>query len=101
MSTQQIILHGIIQSDGTLQIEEKINLPPGPVNVTLETPTSIKPKESTLLVLQEIALRQQATTRQPRSKEEIDAEIDSMRNEDEQRMQEIEHIYRQSSPGKD
>jgi hypothetical protein len=101
MSTQQVNLHGQIRPDGTLQIEEKINLPPGPVNVTLETTKQVKPRESTRQVLKEIAERQQATGRQPRTKEEIDAEIDAMRNEDEQRMREIEQIYRQNRPNKE
>ncbi len=101
MSTQPIILHGQIRPDGTLQIEEKINLPPGPVNVTLETAAQIKPRESTRQVLKEIAERRQAIGRQPQTKEEIDAEIDAMRNEDEQRMREIEQLYRYNRPSKE
>jgi hypothetical protein len=101
MSTQPVILHGQIRPDGTLQIEEKINLPPGPVNVTLETATQVKPRESTQQVLKDIAVRQQAIGRQPRTKEEIDAEIDAMRDEDEHRMREIEQLYRHNRPSKE
>jgi hypothetical protein len=101
MSTQPVILHGQIRPDGTLQIEEKINLPPGPVNVTLETATQVKPRESTRQVLKEIAVRRQAIGRQPRTKEEIDAEVDAMRNEDERRMREIEQLYRHNRPSKE
>jgi hypothetical protein len=101
MSTQPVILHGQIRPDGSLQIEEKINLPPGPVNVTLETATQVKPRESTRQVLKEIAVRGQAIGRQSRTKEEIDAEVDAMRNEDERRMREIEQLYRHNRPSKE
>ncbi len=92
MRNQQVTLHGQIQPDGTLQIKEKINLPPGPVNITLETAMQVKPRESTRQILKEIAERRQAKGRQSRTKEEIDAEIDAMRNEDEKRMREIEQL---------
>ena len=101
MSIQPVVIHGQIRLDGTLQIEEKINLPPGPVNVTLETTSQVKPRESTQQVLKDIAIRRQAIGRQPRTKEEIDAEIDAMRNEDEQRMCEIEQLYRHNRPNKE
>ena len=36
MSHQQIVLHGHIRPDGTLQIDERVDLPPGPIQVTVE-----------------------------------------------------------------
>jgi hypothetical protein len=95
MSTQQVSLHGEIQPDGTLQIEEKINLPPGPVNVTVEAiPTAARRR--TMQVLEEIWAERKTRGIVGRGKEEIIAEINAMRAEDEERMSEIDSIHRQS-----
>lgn len=101
MAAQQVVVHGHIQPDGTLQVEEKVNLPPGPVQVTVEATGPTIQRESTQQVLRDIAARRQARGSKGRTKEEIDAEIDAMRNEDEERLREIERLYQQSRPGKD
>ena len=95
MSTQQVSLHGEIQPDGTLQIEEKIDLPPGPVSVTVEA-ISTAARRRTMQVLGEIWAERKTRGIVGRSKEEIDAEIDAMRAEDEKRMSEIESSHRPS-----
>jgi len=84
MSSQQVILHGQIQPDGTLQVEEKVNLPPGPVSVTVQSVPDAARKR-TLQVLKEIWAEREARGIVGRSKEEIDAEINAMREEDEKR----------------
>ena len=84
MSTEPLVVHGQIRPDGTLQVEEKVNLPPGPVTVTVQamaTPTG----KRTLQVLQEIWAEREARGMVGRSAKEVDAEIDAMRNEDEGR----------------
>ena len=48
-------------------------------------------------VLEEIWAEREARGMVGRSKEEIDAEIDAMRNEDEKQMKEIEEIRQQPS----
>jgi hypothetical protein len=91
MIAQQIVLHGQIRSDGTLQVEEKVNLPPGPVSVTVQT-VKVGQRKGTLQVLEEIWAERAARGMVGRSKEEIDAEIGAMHAEDETRMQEIDAI---------
>jgi hypothetical protein len=98
MSTQPVILHGQIRPDGTLQVEEKVNLPPGPVSVTVQAVPAATRKR-TLQVLEEIWADRDARGMVGRNKEEIDAEINAMRDEDEKRMREIERI-RQHPSGK-
>ena len=90
MSTQQVVVHGRIRPDGTLQVEEKVNLPPGPVNITVEAAAAAR--KGTLQVLEEIWAEREARGIVGRSKEEIDAEINAMRDEDEERMREIEEL---------
>jgi hypothetical protein len=98
MNTPSLVLHGQIQPDGTLHIEEKINLPPGPVAVTVQT-VAARTRKATLQVLQEIRAAREAQGIVGRTAAEIDAEINAMRDEDELRMQDIESIP-QLPPGK-
>jgi hypothetical protein len=97
MSDDSLVLHGQIRPDGTLHIEERIDLPPGPVSVTVQTVTAAQTvgaatRKPTLQVLQEIWAEREARGMIGRSAGEIDAEIDAMRNEDEGRMRAIESI---------
>lgn len=92
MSNQQIVLHGRIRPDGTLQIDERIDLPPGPIQVTVEARPEMQGGEDTRSVLEQIRGRRLTRGAVTRSKEQIDAEINAMRDEDEQRMREIEAI---------
>jgi hypothetical protein len=101
MGAQQVVVHGHVQPDGTLQVEEKVNLPPGPVQVTVEAAAPASQRESTQQVLRDIVARRQAPGLKRRSKEEIDTEIDAMRNEDEERLREIERLYQHSRPHKE
>jgi hypothetical protein len=96
MNIQSLVLHGQIRPDGTLQVEEKVNLPPGPVAVTVQT-VATTTRKPTLQVLQEIWATREAQGMVGRTADEIDAEINAMRNEDEQRMQGIESIQEQPS----
>jgi hypothetical protein len=96
MSNQPLILHGQIRPDGTVQVEEKVNLPPGPVSVTVQAMTAAT-RKPTLQVLEEIWANRTAQGLVGRSAEEIDADINAMRNEDEGRMQGIESIQQQPS----
>jgi hypothetical protein len=96
MNTQSRVLHGQIRPDGTLQVEEKVNLPPGPVAVTIQTVT-VATRKPTLQVLREIWATREAQGMVGRTAEEIDAEINAMRNEDEERLQAIESIQEHPS----
>jgi len=94
MNTQSLVLHGRIQADGTLQIEEKVNLPPGPVSVTVRSVTASK-QTPTLRVLEDIWAQREAQGLASRTAAEIDAEINAMRNADEDRTQSIDSIPQQ------
>jgi hypothetical protein len=96
MNTQSLVLHGQIRPDGTLQVEEKVDLPPGPVAVTVQTVLTAT-RKPTLQVLQEIWATREAQGMIGRTAEDIDAEINAMRDEDDSRMHEIESIQEQPS----
>ena len=95
MSTNPVTVHGRVKPDGTLEVTERVDLPPGPVQVTVEPSPEAQPGADTRSVLRRIWARRQARGAVARSKDQIDAEIEAMRDEDEQRMREIEAIGRQ------
>ena len=98
MSTTEV-LRGILKSDGSLELEEKPTLPAGPVRVTVE---SLPAKsENVWTVLGRIWEERKASGVTPRSREEIDAEIEQVRREWDDQQQEVERLQRESCPSKE
>jgi hypothetical protein len=94
MSETQIVVEGALQSDGTLVLDEKPNLPPGRVRVTMQAmPEPIRPEDDSLVRLQKIWAAQDARGYVPRTREEVDAEINQLRDEAEEEMQAVERLY--------
>jgi hypothetical protein len=85
-------LQGTLQADGTLVLDEKPNLPPGRVRVTMQTLPDIT-QTDIWQFLERLWAEQRARGHVPRSKEEIDAEIAASRQEDEERMLAIERLH--------
>jgi hypothetical protein len=83
-------VEGTLRADGTLVLDAKPNLAPGRVRVTVQPAES---REDILEVLRRIRAEQAASGRVPRSREEIDADIAAMRQEDEERLQGIERLH--------
>jgi hypothetical protein len=84
-------IQGTLQADGTLVLDEKPTLPPGRVRVSVQqlldyTQTDI------WQFFERLRAEQIARGHVPRSKEEIDAEIAAARQEDEERMLEMERL---------
>jgi hypothetical protein len=84
-------IQGTLQPDGTLLLDEKPNLPPGRVRVTVQ-PVLDYTQTPIWKTLEKIHADLQASGHVPRSREEIDAEIAALRQEDEERMQAIERL---------
>ncbi len=95
MSTNSVEIQGTLQPDGTLVLDEKPNLPPGRVKVTMQPVLDYKETEIWKF-FERLWAEQKARGHVPRSKEEIDADIETMRQEDEERMQEIERLHEES-----
>ena len=98
MSATPIVTHGVIKPDGTLELEEKLNLPPGRVRVTLTvTPLAPEAKESVWAVLERIWAERQARGMPVRTREEIDAEINALRDELEEHANHIEALQQEAA----
>jgi hypothetical protein len=106
MSQETLEVQGTVQPDGSLVLDEKLNLPAGRVRVTVQTrsePDKVDPNRF-LAMMERIWADQNARGHVPRSREEIDAEINQLRDEAEEEMQATERLHeecqraRQQSP---
>src|SRR5690348_1767597 len=97
MSSSTIVLDAVVTPEGTLELPEKLCLPPGRVRLTLEQlPSASTDKLGVLEVLEQIRKAQKERGFAGRTKEEIDADVNALREEWEERTSEIECL--QSEP---
>ena len=89
----EVVVHGTLTPDGRLEIDQPVALPAGDVRVTIEALTP-KPRRNPMEVLEEIWAERKKLGMQGRSKEQIDADIDAMRNEWEDRQRELDSARR-------
>jgi hypothetical protein len=97
MTPTTITLEATLQPDGvTLQLQKKVDLPPGRVTVTVQ-PTGRKPGPTMLEELDRIHREQQEQGRKPMTEEEMAAEIARLRTEDEEYEQRWQEIWSQTT----
>lgn len=89
MAAIVVEIQGTLRGDGTLVLDEKPSLPPGRVRVTVQ-PVLNYTQTDIWKFFEQLRAEQQARGFVPRSKEEIDADIAAMRDEDDERTQQIE-----------
>lgn len=94
MTTSAVEIQGTLREDGTLLLDHKPDLPPGRVKVTVE-PAPDLAHTDVWQVLERIWAGQRDRGHVPRSREEIDAELEGSRQEDEERMQALERIQQE------
>jgi hypothetical protein len=92
MTTNAIEVQGILREDGTLVLDDKPNLPPGRVKVTVEPMPDYKQTEIWQF-FERLWSEQRTRGHIPRTRKEIDAELEASRQEDEKRLQELERIH--------
>lgn len=72
--TAPVIVHDTLRPDGTLELNQAVNLPPGPVMVSVQSVLQVVDSVRGLAnVIDEIRHGQQARAFQERSTEEIEA----------------------------
>ena len=94
MSLHEVLIEGTLQSDGTLQLDTKPNLPPGRITVVLrQAPEPEFPKDDPFWQrMQALWDEQKARGSVPRSTTEIEAEQRQMRDDWEEHQQAIERL---------
>ena len=81
MSTQVVVVEGTVTADGTLEVQEKVNLPAGKVQVTLVPMPELPGDDPFWQLMQNIWQGQRARGHIPRSALEVEAEREAMRQE--------------------
>src|SRR5437588_5711852 len=97
MPANAVEVQGTLREDGTLVLDARPNLPPGRVKVTVEPVPDYKQTEIWQF-FEQLWAKQRASGHVPRTREEIDAELEAARQEDEERMQELERIQAPQAP---
>jgi hypothetical protein len=92
MTTAVIVVEGRVQSDGTLEVTQKVNLPAGPVQVTVQRVDEPVQSERFWNMMESIWADQDASGRPRRSLEDISTEIDALHKESEDEMQAVERL---------
>ena len=91
MNPAQVVVEGTLRPDGTLEVNERLDLPPGRVRVTVETiPESLSALGTIGEVLDRIHQGQAARGVVGRTRDEIDVDLTTLRGEWDDRMREIE-----------
>lgn len=82
MSLARFVVTGVLKPDGSLEITEPLNLPPGRARVTVEALNEPLPGAEDWFEFLTRARRERELARAKfRSKDEIDAELDAARDE--------------------
>jgi hypothetical protein len=92
MSQTQFEVEGTLRADGTLLLDEKPNLPPGRVHVTVQPVVQLPAEDPFWQRMQDIWDSQKAAGRRPRTKEQIDAELRTLDDDAEAEMQATERL---------
>ena len=76
MNTGPVVVHGRIRSDGTLELNQPLGLPPGEVEVTVQTVSGeSSPKEDLLALMERIWAAQRARGFRPRTRDDSPVKI--------------------------
>jgi hypothetical protein len=100
MDVNTLVLQGILRADGVLELPGPVELPPGPVEVTLRV--LAQPEgEDLATFLARIRAEQQARGYKSPTREEIDADIRQMRDEWEEHQLGIEKLQEECQRSKE
>jgi hypothetical protein len=87
-----VVIQGVVQPDGTLELTEKVSLPAGRVQVTIMPLVEVPIDDPFWQMMQGIWEGQKARGHVARSAEEVEAERRATREEWEERMQAIDRV---------
>jgi hypothetical protein len=93
MSATVLTVPGTVTADGALELDAKLNLPPGRVTVTVQ-PTAAPPpaKDPFIEGLERIRANLRAMGHVPRSVEEVEAEREEFRREWDEHQEALERL---------
>jgi hypothetical protein len=92
MSGATLIVEGVVKPDGTLEVPQKLDFPAGRVLVTVRSLTEATQPDRFWKIMESLWADLRSGGRTPRTREEIDAEIDALGDEAEEEMQAVERL---------
>lgn len=98
--TTQIVVQGLLQPDGSLVLDEKIPMPAGRVQVTVQPIVQPGPNDPFWEMMERIWAGQKARGHAPRSAEEIEAQRQALRDQSEEEIQAAIRIRDQGQRGR-
>jgi hypothetical protein len=90
MSLGEVVVEGTLKPDGTLELDQKPNLSPGPLRATIRPAPPPTPRRGLADVVREIAADQRARGYPGRSAAELRATEDAALDEDAERDRELD-----------
>lgn len=93
MSATHIIVEGVLKPDGTLELDSKVTLPPGRVQLIVQSLADLPIGDPFWQTMERVWAGQRARGQLARTKEEIDHEINAMRDEADDEMCEAEQLH--------
>jgi hypothetical protein len=93
MKTTHVVVEGTVKSDGSLELDSKLDLPAGRVQLIVEPMPDLPKDDPFWQMMEGIWAAQKARGQVSRTKEEIDAEIRLIRDESEEEMQDVERLH--------
>jgi hypothetical protein len=96
MSPGVVILQGVVKPDGTLELEGKVPLPAGKVQVTLQSVPELPQGDPFFDMLKGIWAARAAAGLTPRSVAEVEAQRQELREETEQEVNEAARLQEES-----
>ncbi len=98
MTAAAVIVEGRVQPDGRLEVAQKVELPAGPVQVTVRPVAEPVQPDRFWRMMKSIWADLRRTGRPAPTRDEIDARINALRNEAEEESREIEGIQEALPP---
>jgi hypothetical protein len=89
----QITLEGTLKADGTLELDQKVAMPEGRVLVTVQPLVQPAHDDPFWNLMETIWAGQRERGHVPRTKQQIDAELDHFRGDSEAEMQDVERLH--------
>jgi hypothetical protein len=92
MNSVEVVVEGRVQPDGTLEVTQKVNLPAGPVSITVQSIVEPVQPDRFWKMMELIWADRRASSRPPRTREEMDAEIGALHDEAEDEVSAVERL---------
>ncbi len=93
MDRSHLVVEGTLKPDGTLELDTKLALPPGRVQLVVQPLPELPKDDPFWQKMNQIWAGQKDRGQTPRTKEQIDAEIRALRDDAESEMQDAERLH--------